>query len=76
MKTIETIIFSKYTDTDDLGALRQLTDDQIKECMKEYAYEFAVQFLGWYIGGTPSKFEVQKVVTGFLNSDYLKELQK
>jgi hypothetical protein len=75
MKAKETIIFSKYTETDELGSLRQLTDKQIMECMDEYAHEVAVEFLGWYIQGQPSKFEVDLVIKRFMESEYFKRLQ-
>jgi hypothetical protein len=47
----------------------------ILSVMDEHAEIMLNAFLSWY-APTMTPDEVQKVVTGFLSSDYLKELQK
>jgi hypothetical protein len=69
MKSKEEILFS-YMDE----SLQVSTENQLK-AMEDYAHDMAVEFLAWYLQGQPSKFEVDRVITDFENSDYFKEIK-
>ncbi len=64
MKTKEEILFDHYQ-VDENGA-PVLEDSDIFDAMDEYAKQRLIEFLSWYIGGTPSKFEVNRVIEKFL----------
>jgi hypothetical protein len=69
MRAKEEILFS-YMDE----SLQVSTENQLK-AMEDYAHDMAVEFLAWYLQGQPSKFEVDRVITDFENSDYFKEIK-
>jgi hypothetical protein len=71
MKTKQEILFDHYQ-VDTNGA-PVLEDSDIFAAMDESNKLFGIELLMWYIGGTPSKYEVTRIVTDFLQSDYLKE---
>jgi hypothetical protein len=73
MKTKQEILFEHYDKDPDGGLL--IGDASILAAMEDYAHQVAVEFLAWYLQGNPSKFEVERVITEFLNSDYFKELK-
>lgn len=64
MKTKEEILFDHYQ-VDENGA-PVLEDSDIFYAMDDYAVQRLNEFLAWYIGGTPSKFEVKRVVDNFI----------
>jgi len=74
MKSKQDTLFDHYQ-VDTNGA-PVLEDSDIFSAMDEHAKNVLKEFLKWYIGGIPSKFEVDRVVSNFLKSDYYKDLNK
>lgn len=64
MKTKEETLFDHYQ-IDENGA-PVLKDSDIFDAMDEYATQRLNEFFAWYIGGTPSKFEVKQVIDNFI----------